>query len=82
MGGSKSLSTILLRSAEEREDMSREEVAERELTPDEELQTREGGEQGEEGLKSSSTIFLRSAEEREDMSQEEVAEIEPTSDET
>ena len=39
MEGSKSLSTILLRSAEEREDTSREEVAERELTPDEELQT-------------------------------------------
>ena len=39
MGGSKSSSTILLRSAEERDDMSREEVAK---SPDEELQTREG----------------------------------------
>ena len=39
MGGSKSSSTILLRSAEEREDTSREEVAETELTPDKELQT-------------------------------------------
>ena len=66
------MSTILLRSPEEREEMSREKVAERKLTPDEELQTR-GGEQGEGGSKSSSTIFLRSAEERADTSMEEGA---------
>ena len=80
MEGSNRSSTILLRSAEEREDTSIEEVVGRELTPEEDVWT--GDEHGEGGSNSSSTIMRRSAEEGEDTPEEDVAGRELTPEES